>query len=138
MSSNFTKNAWNIINLYFNKIDEISNKINVSNSFDYYNMIFSNYLSTIDRKLLSVNNALTGFYILGRDQKFNITNIYSYITLRQSYKYLTDLIKLHIFETEDTKYINSGGSEDMGIHNFKMKYQPAKQNFMFWATNYNL
>lgn len=137
-SANFTENAWNIVNKYFAMIETHSNKPNVSTPFDYYNMIFfkSRYDYNIDKKILYLNNEFVGFYVLMRDLKFDVSNIYSYITLRNHYNYLTDLLKLFIFQTEKTTYINSGGSEDLGICNFKRKYLPIKQNTMFWTTNY--
>ncbi len=92
----------------------------------------------IEKRILLVNDQPVGFYAILRDLKFDVANIYSYITLREHYKYLTDLLKLHVLETEKTKYINVGGSEDIGIYNFKQKYMPVNENIMLWATNYFL
>lgn len=135
----FTEHAWNIVNTYFRSRKNFSDKLNVSSSLDYYNMIFSDYIKNknLKKMILLVNDEPVGFYALMHDKKFDVISIYSYITLRQHYKYLTDLLKLHVFETENARYINSGGSEDEGIHNFKKKYLPSCENKMYWATNYS-
>ncbi|MHA1492049.1 MAG: hypothetical protein ACTSRI_20655 [Promethearchaeota archaeon] len=138
-SNDFETRAWNVANTYFTTHNSISNKPNLSSSFDYYNMIHVDHSChpDIEKKILLVNEKPVGFYIMMRNAKFNVTSIYSYITLRQHYKYLTDLLKLFVLETENTKYINSGGSEDIGIYAFKQKYLPVRENIMCWTTNYS-
>lgn len=139
-ANNFKEYAWKITNDYFLEYSNLTNKPNLSNPFDYYNMIFHHSDSTqnteVDKKIIFVNDEPVGFYVLMKDLKINTTSIYSYITLRQYYKYLTDLLNLSIFTSEKTKYINGGGSEDKGIWEFKEKYAPIKENMMYWATNY--
>lgn len=139
-SVNFQQRAWKIVNHYFAKYSEFTNKTNISSSFDYYNMIFSNnsYNDNIEKNIMTINNIPVGFYVLMRDDMLDIANLYSCITLRQQHKYLADYFFIRMFNTEKAKYINIGGSEDAGIHGFKVKYRPIEENIMYWATNYSL
>jgi hypothetical protein len=138
ISTDFQRHAWEIVNNYFSKYSEFANKTNISNPFDYYNMIFLKSLceNNLEKNIMVVNDIPVGFYVLMRDNKCSMANLYSCITLRQQHKYLADYFYIRMFDTENTKYINIGGSEDEGIHTFKKKYQPVKENIMFWATNY--
>jgi len=137
-SVDFQKHAWEIVNHYFTKYSEFASKINISSPFDYYNMIFldDSRNDNIEKKIMVVNDNPVGFYVLMHDDRMDTTNLYSCITLRQQYKYLTDYFFINMFDTGKTKYINIGGSEDEGIHIFKSKYQPIKEDIMYWATNY--
>lgn len=137
---NFQNQAWDIVKTYFSEYSSFSNKPNVSSPIDYYNMIFGEQPigDDIDKRIVLVNEKPAGFYILTRNKKIDTTIPYGCIMLRQFYKYLADYWLLMLFDTEETKYINLGGSEDAGIHGFKNKYMPAKKNHMCWVTNYQL
>jgi hypothetical protein len=137
-SNDFQNKAWEIVKTYFQEYGNFSNKLNISSPFDYYNMIFDAHTSgnNIDKNIIFVNDMPVGFYVLTRKQKINTTIPYGSIMLRQHYKYLADYWLLTLFETEETKYVNLGGSEDLGMHNFKSKYIPTHKNYMYWVTNY--
>jgi hypothetical protein len=104
-------------------------------------MIFHDHCyldEAIEKKVMLVNSQPIGFYVLLRNKKFDVANLYACITLRQHYKYLADYLFIKLFDSEKVKYLNIGGSEDQGIHNFKSKYKPIKENSMHWVTNYSL
>lgn len=140
-SGNFQEHAWKIVNTYFSQYSAFAKGTNISTPFDYCNMIFRDHaalIKDVEKSIILVNAKPAGFYTLERDKKFNITNLYACVALRQTYKYLADYFFIDLFKTEPTKYINVGGSEDAGIHEFKVKYKPIEKNLMFWATNYLL
>lgn len=139
-AKDFRQHAWDIVNAYFDKYSEFAKGTNISTPFDYCNMIFrdhDHYGNLIEKKIILINDAPAGFYVLARNEKFDVTNLYACIALRQHYKYLADYFFIKMFETESTKYINVGGSEDEGIDEFKAKYKPVEKNYMYWVTNYD-
>lgn len=132
----FKEKAWVVIENYFWERNKLLEKINISTPLDYYNMIFRNHDTSVEKKVLLANKDPVGVYIIEHNKKFNTINMYCCFTLKQCYKYLTDALKLFIFEDKKSKYINCGGSEDKGILCFKNKYRPIIKKNMYWATNY--
>lgn len=132
----FKKNAWGVVNKYFLERERLADKVNVSVPADYYNMIFYNHALNVHRKILFVDGKPMGLSIVEYNNKFDIANIYCCLALREHHKYLMDILKLSIFERQTSKYINSGGSEDPGMHEFKRKYKPIEKNVMYTATNH--
>jgi hypothetical protein len=134
---NLQQQAWDIVNNYFLNYKEFASKPNISTPYDYYNMIFRDFNNdNIERKIILVNGEPSGFVVLRRDKESNFTVPYCSIMLRQRYKRLADYYFIDLFKNESMKYINAGGSEDEGMHNFKQKYFPVQENLMCWATNY--
>ncbi|MGD9107595.1 MAG: hypothetical protein PVI75_00285 [Gammaproteobacteria bacterium] len=134
---NFKENAWRVVNDYFLEREKLADKVNVSAPADYYNMIFYDHDSSVDKKILFVDGEPMGLFIVERNKKFDVANMYCCLALREHHKYLMDILKLSIFERQPSKYINSGGSEDPGMHEFKLKYKPI-ENIMYITTNYEL
>lgn len=129
----FKENAWQITNKFFEDRAKYQTKPNLSNPGDYFNPIYSNDMNkSIMHKIFWVNGEPKGYYILEKmNNKFS--SVYALISDRQSYQYLNDYILLNVFQNSPTPFINLGGSEDIGIHNFKKKYKPIEENQMFWA-----
>ncbi|MBN1374015.1 hypothetical protein JW962_01630 [Candidatus Dojkabacteria bacterium] len=133
---NFEKTAWKLTTTFFQNHYPLK-KINLSSKFDYYNPIFSSpHNKRIEKRIVYLNGKPEGYYIL---EKFNNKNSFLYvlITLRKNVPYLADFIYFHLFETCKTQFLNTGGSEDEGIHSFKRKFKPIKLQQMYWATNYS-
>lgn len=134
----FESHAWSVAKLYFEDY-VLNRKKNFSCEWDYYNPIFQNPKRTsLIRNLVQVDSVPMGFYIIDQQKRFETASLYSMIVLKNHYKYLPDYILLKIAERHGFKYINLGGSEDSGIHNFKLKYKPVTTQTMHWATNYFL
>lgn len=131
---NFQNRAWQVSQAFF-RLKLIKKKF-LSDENDYYNMIFSNpSRETLIKKVFIVNNEPLGFYLM--EQQNNLySSLYALIVLRNRLKYLSDFALLYIFRTTKTPFLNLGGSENEGIHNFKLKYYPQREQKMFWATNY--
>ncbi|MGD9152757.1 MAG: hypothetical protein PVG30_03750 [Gammaproteobacteria bacterium] len=137
ISDDFQYHAWRIVNTFFSRYNEFANKLNLSSPFDYYNMIFSDIPNKdLERKIILINRNPAGFYVLTKNNEHSYTLPYGCIMLRQKYKYLSDYWFIELFNNASTKYINLGGSEDIGIHDFKNKYKPDRKNIMYWVTNY--
>lgn len=137
IEDNFQEVAWKVVNHYFENRDPSKHKLNVSTPFDYYNMIFNNPARPeLTQKLVYVDGKPEGFYVVETTDKNKYANIYGLIINRYDYKYLADFVVVNIMETTTSEFINIGGSEDDGIHNFKLKYRPVEENQMYWVTNY--
>jgi len=136
-SENFKEDAWLITKKFFSKANE-TEKRNISVIEDYYNMIFRNPDNErMLKKVMYVNNTPLGFYIVEKALDHELCyNGYALIGLRYKMNYISDYMMFNIYNSIDTKYFNAGGSEDRGIHYFKMKYNPIRQNQMYWATNF--
>lgn len=133
----FERIAWQITVNFFNS-DYIKNKkINVSDETDYYNQIFNPLKkNTISRTIFYINNEPLSYYI-AEQQDTNYTSVYALITLRDRIEYLTDYMYFKLLEICTTQYLNMGGSEDEGIHNFKRKFKPISENQMKWTAYYS-
>ena len=130
----FKSISWKLADEFFKRNKKITN---ISNKFDYYNMIFTNQNRlNLSRYIVYVNNLPFGFYVVEKQNK-EYSGFYALIVLREKFKFLADYIWLNIFTNLNTKYLNAGGSEDKFIHEFKQKFHPVNSNNMFWATNYS-
>ena len=129
----FKENAWKITNDFFRDRAKYQSKPNLSNPGDYFNPIYSNDMNkALTRRLFWVNGEPKGYYLLEKmNEKYS--SVYALISDRISYQYLNDFILIDILQNSPTPYINLGGSEDIGIHNFKKKYKPVEENQMYWA-----
>lgn len=132
----FEKIAWSITQSFFH-----SNVINhkrkfLSDESDYYNMIYSNSgNSKIIKTYAVIQNIPLGYYLAEQiDDQYSC--LYGLIVLRDKIKFLSDLMMLKILKQLPTPYLNLGGSEDIGIHEFKRKFFPTKELHMRWVTNY--
>ncbi len=131
---NFKKDAWQITNNFFNSSYIKHKKINVSSPDDYYNSIFKNpQRNNLIHNVFYVNNEPVGFYI-GENQGSDTTAIYALITLRDKIEYLSDYVFFKLIEKCQTRYLNLGGSEDEGIHKFKLKFKPVYELKMYWVS----
>lgn len=137
--TNFEDTSWSIINKFFSKSNlKKINKIIISTKYDYHNPIYSsNSKENLTKKIVFIDKKPVGFIILNNIDKNHLC-IYSLIILRNIISYLSDLIIFYIMENNSDKLINIGGSEDLGINNFKLKFKPIKTQKMYWSTNYRL
>lgn len=133
----FEKYAWNIANDFFKAELIRKDKTVLSNANDYFNMTYNNPVSpTLGRAIIYVNKVPLGFFVtdISKDDD-NYTNVYGLIIMRNKLKYLAEYTLLHLLSNAKTKYLNLGGSEDVGLHEFKKKYIPIREQKMFWMTN---
>jgi hypothetical protein len=133
-NNNFNNIAWDLTKEFFHSELILKKELNLSTEYDYFNMIFQNPdRSGLYKQIIYVNNNPIGYYILERNNE-DYVSLYALIVLRHKLKFIVDYILLDMFETSPTKYINMGGSEDEGIHKFKLKYMPLKEQKMHWAV----
>lgn len=135
-TKNFEKITWDLTRDFFESKIIKDKKSFLSNENDYYNMIFANNNnSKVLRGYVSVNNRPLGYYVM-EEQSSSYTSLYALIVLRDKLKFLVDLLLLEILKSIKTPYLNMGGSEDDGIHEFKKKFYPVNELDMFWVTNH--
>jgi hypothetical protein len=135
-NSSFKSNAWTVAKRFFNSKTMKKKKINLSTEYDYYNMIFANKdRETLVKNVIYIKEKPVGFYLM-EQLDYLYTSIYALIVLRDKIKFLADYTFLYILNNLKTPYLNTGGSEDEGIHQFKKKYYPQREQQMYWATNY--
>jgi len=131
----FEKHAWMVAKQYFENYF-LNRKKNFSCEWDYYNTIFNNsQRPDLVHNVVQVDSVPSGFYVLEQRKDTDTANLHAMLVLKNVYRYLPDWILLKILE-HGFKHINLGGSEDSGIHNFKLKYKPEINQVMHWATNY--
>jgi hypothetical protein len=134
LSENFEKTAWEIARKFFEQQSIKSSRKNFSKAEDYYNPIFQNPdRKGLLKRLALVDNSPAGFYVF-EQQSEDYSSLYAQLTLRDSFKDLPDFLFFNIFLNCPTRYVNLGGSEDIGIHEFKLKYRPVKEIPMKWAA----
>jgi len=135
-NSSFKSNALTVAKRFFNSKTMKKKKINLSTEYDYYNMIFANKdRETLVKNVIYIKEKPVGFYLM-EQLDYLYTSIYALIVLRDKIKFLADYTFLYILNNLKTPYLNTGGSEDEGIHQFKKKYYPQREQQMYWATNY--
>jgi len=124
---------------FFN-IQKRLNKSNVSDKYDYYNIISNNEVER-DRfgDIFFWNKKPVGFhYIVRQDKEY--ASLYATITLRNKLNHLSEYIifkSLIQLNRVGVKYLNLGGSENASLDKFKQKFHPQKTNKMLWATYYS-
>lgn len=135
--TNFKEIAWDLSQKFFHSQTALREKHYLSDEYDYYNLIFSNKNNpNIVKGIASIDEQPCGFF-LGEKQNEKYTSLYALIILRYRIKYLVDYLMLHLLKNTKTPFLNLGGSEEEGIHDFKQKYFPSKELKMYWATNYH-
>jgi len=139
VDDNFEDIAWKVVSKFFDEEAKKYSKVILSHKYDYYNMIYQNPVREgLVRKLVVVNKIPLGFFVYEKTNDNLYTNLYALIILRSKLKYLSDYVFQEIMKTCDTRYLNTGGSEDEGIHFYKKKYLPVTENVMRWATNFHM
>ena len=123
----FDEIAWQLATKYFSNFSKTHTKVNISSQYDYYNMIFQGPKDdNIKKGIVFADGEPFGFYLGELDNLLDTFNLYALLVARGKYNYLTDYLLIQIFNLSPSKLINIGGSEDLGIHNFKLKYNPEK------------
>ena len=85
--NNFQSKSWFVSRKFFHSEYIRSNKKNLSDEFDYYNMIFFNHRrKNLVRKIVLSNNLPVGFYVIEKQNEL-YSSIYALITLRDKLKF---------------------------------------------------
>jgi hypothetical protein len=127
----FKERAWTITGTFFQQ----KKKNNISKLNDYYNIIFNNISPNIFFDGFCMDDQPYGYY-LGERQDDQYSSIYALFTLKDKISYISDLLIFYLFQHSPTSYVNLGGSENLGLHNFKKKYKPVKELQMYWVSLY--
>ncbi len=129
--------AWNIALTFFSMDSIVKYKKNLSNPNDYYNPIFNNPARTTKLlRTLHVDRKPSGFYLYEQSTP-TYSSAYALLSLRDDIRNANELLFTDLFHRVSTKFLNLGGSENKGIHHFKLKFKVVKTQQMYWATNYS-
>ncbi len=125
--------AWKLTKEFFHSNIINEKKINISDEFDYKNMILNNNFKNVIKKMVIVDDIPLGYYIMEKQNNL-YSSLYGLIVLRNKLKYLVDYMLLYVFNNTQTPFLNIGGSEDEGLDKFKKKYYPTSEQKMYWVT----
>jgi hypothetical protein len=127
--------AWEVAGKFF-KQKLISLEHNLSNKYDYHNIIYNK---------IKKNNHL--FIIKNEEEDLGMFNVsiidnnyacsYASLALREKIPSLGDFSVINIcdfLKNKGVKYLNVGGSELEGLDKFKRKFVTYKTNKMYWAV----
>jgi len=132
-NDDFSLYAWKIAQDFFDN-NTSGKKLNLSCKDDYYNMIFEKEKrKNVYRSIIFSHNVPLGFFVIEKQDKM-YSSFYALLILRDKLKMLPDFTWIHLFKHLETPFFNVGGSEDEGIHKFKHKFYPIKEQQMYWAT----
>ncbi|MBD3362415.1 hypothetical protein GF362_01720 [Candidatus Dojkabacteria bacterium] len=129
------KIAWKIVKEFFSQnIETLSS--NLSNPYDYYNIIFNTAPKKETLYLLQYNNFPAGIFDIYR-MSDSTACTYMSLMLREHISNLDDFATIYTCKKlfkEDYQYLNVGGSETKGLHQFKLKLHTYKKQRMYWAV----
>lgn len=131
--------AWSIVNNFF-KIKQ-EKYIDISSANDYFNMLTSLPLGKNGEDyfagVIRIGNKNAAFYLAERLESHGTAGIYSNLALYKKFPYLSEFQLIHLFkllQKGGIYYANLGGSETLGLDNFKMKFHPSKSEKMHWVV----
>ena len=129
--------AWKVADEFFRQqIPSLAD--NISTSFDYYNVIFKSLYPGHELFLIEEKTKERGVFDLNKlDEQYY--SIYMSLMLREKIQNLNEfsiIYRCHEILQKGGVYLNMGGSETKGLHNFKNKFSVARQNQMYWAAYY--
>ena len=126
----------------FMEYPQIKN-IGISTFVDYINMISSlppgmngeDFFSA----LLYIGGQPIGFYLAERLGNSQTAGVYANIALREEYPFSSEYLLLELLrdiQRAGITAVNMGGSENEGLHEFKLKFQRScgKVNKMYWVA----
>lgn len=129
--------AWKVAKEFFYQ-DIYSLTENISTSNDYFNVIFKSdypshelyliYQDGFPRGAFDLNKLSDGYY-----------SIYMSLMLREELRNLNEfsvIFRCKRVLQQKGSYINMGGSETEGLHQFKNKFHVYRTNKMYWSVFY--
>lgn len=125
--------AWRVVENFFKQsLPNLTN--NISNKNDYYNIVFDRTNSHHKTYLLlQQGNPIAVF---DSHESLNFISSYAALALRMQIKNLNDFIVFSLSNKYQGKFINLGGSETQGLHEFKTKFVVSELLQMYWVTMY--
>ncbi len=126
--------ALEIVDKFFSIQREKNNHLSLPQ--DYYNLIAIKPQHTIYwSSLLYVEDAPAGFYCAERNRDF--AQLYANISLHDHFPYLSEFLMVHLlqeFKQDGIALVNVGGSETSGLHQFKQKFRPVREEQWYWTV----
>lgn len=126
--------ALEIVNNFFQIQREKENHL--SQPEDYYNLItIKPQHTTYWSSLLYVENAPAGFYFAEKNGDF--AHLYANIALHDPFPYLSEFLMVQVLQElqqQGIAVVNLGGSETIGLHQFKQKFRPVREEQKYWVV----
>lgn len=126
--------ALEIVDKFFSIQREKNNHLSLAQ--DYYNLVnLKPEHTTFWSSLLHVGDIPAGFYVAERNGNF--AHLYANIALHDQFPYLSEFLMVHILQElkqSGITLVNVGGSETAGLHHFKQKFEPVREEQMWWAV----
>lgn len=129
--------AWSIVQQFFRHLS--ARRAHLSVPEDYLNMISSLPLGSngVDyfAYLLYIEGQPAGFCLAERLCESTCAGVYANIALREDFPYSSEFLIVELIrklQLAGINTVNLGGSETNGLHDFKMKFRPIKQEKMHW------
>lgn len=131
--------AWAVVQQFFKQMK--ARPVQLSIPSDYTNMISSLPLGTngVDyfAYLLYINGQHAGFCLAERLCESSNAGVYANIALRDNFPYSSEYLIVELLrklQNAGITTVNFGGSETSGLHHFKLKFRPVKQQKMHWVV----
>jgi hypothetical protein len=131
--------AWRVVRGFFNRLNEKPVQLSVPD--DYRNMIWAPPLGTNEEDYFSyvlyIDNRPAGFCVAERLCKSTEAGVYANITLHDSFRYASEYLVVELLRKmhhAGISKVNFGGSEILGLHNFKLKFRPVVQEKKHWVV----
>jgi hypothetical protein len=127
--------AWRIAQDFFKQNLSVLEH-NLSNPYDYYNLIFAKHRENYEMYLVYFQERAVGFFDLYTIDAEHVA-AHAALMLREEYPNLDDFAIIHLFqelEKRGVNYVNQGGSELPGMNKFKSKFIIEKEIKMPWAV----
>jgi hypothetical protein len=108
---------------------------------DYENMISSTPLGLNGQEhfanILQVRGECIGFCFAERLSGNTYAGVYANIALHEAFPYSSEFLTrdfIRTLQSSGITRVNLGGSETGGLHHFKLKFRPIKQEKMHWVV----
>lgn len=127
--------AWNVADKFFNQ-EVRSLDHNISSKYDYYNLIYNPANFNYEMFLIEKDEESVGFFDTYRLSGDTVSS-YSALMLREEIGNLNDFSIIYTCRyciSQGLKYINLGGSETIGLNNFKTKFYINDEHKMYWVV----
>lgn len=115
--------------------------IDISQPCDYENMLIhpirARKSGAFVRQLCCIDGKACALLVMERIAQSNTIGLYCNLALYQEHKYLSEYVvhqALRVAQDGGYKYINVGGSESEGLHQFKRKFQPVDEVSRKWLV----
>ncbi len=128
------EDAFEVAKRFF-KFQTKKNKPNVSNAYDFYNVIYNLEKQDILEEIVYKKNISVAFYF-SVVQNEDYASLYAMLSDRELHNNVSDFLIFRILnrlKSNKLKHLNLGGSELKSLDEYKQKFRPSYYQQMYWV-----